>query len=263
MQPFVAAEQIRQSYRRYILTSFPIRREGMRRRLEALIDHEQLLWQDPFVSLSPAFASGATFDDLVAEGVLGEETTRPNWGFDSLFRHQADAVRRLSTRDGHPSNTIIATGTGSGKTEAFVIPIVDDCLRHKSSEGIRAVILYPMNALANDQLKRLRAQLAGSGVTFGRYTGDTPADERAARERRGWLPRPADSPEEERYYRRELQERPPQILITNYSMLELLLLRREDRRLFRGAKPRYLVLDEVHTYTGVLGAEGACLSRRF
>lgn len=262
MQPFVAAEHIREAYRRYIQTSFPVRQPALRASLDRLIDHENLLWQDLFVSLARPFESGGTFADLVREGTLSAQIENGSWGFKSLFGHQVDAIRRLSTMRGEPASTIVATGTGSGKTEAFIVPIVDDCLRHPEPPGVRAVVLYPMNALANDQLKRLRQQLAGTGVTFGRYTGDTPYDERSATENKGWLPRPEDSPPEERYYREEIQRDPPKILITNYTMLELLLLRKQEQKIFHGVKPRYLVLDEVHTYTGILGAEVACLIRR-
>ncbi len=178
-----------------------------------------------------------------------------------MHAHQAAAVRRLSTRGQAPANTVVASGTGSGKTESFLIPIVDDCLRNPEPRGVRAVILYPMNALANDQLDRLRPLLAGTGVTFGRYTGDTPFDEQDAQSQ--GAPRPESAPAEERYTRREIQQDPPQILLTNYVMLELLLLRKEDQKIFKGVQPRFLVLDEVHTYTGVLGAETACLIRRF
>ncbi|MBI4613292.1 MAG: DEAD/DEAH box helicase [Planctomycetes bacterium] len=263
MQPFLAAEKVKEGYRRYIQTSFPILREDVRKRFDALVDSNRLLWGEPFVSLSRAFATGTTFDDLAAEGAIGREIRRARWGFDALFAHQVEAARRLSTRSGTPRNTIVATGTGSGKTESFIVPIVDDCLAHPQPVGVRAVILYPMNALANDQLKRLREQLAGTGVSFGRYTGDTPPTERSVGDKSQWLPRPDEAPEEERYYRSEIQKRPPQILLTNYTMLEFLLLRKDDQKIFRGVKPRYLVLDEVHTYTGILGAEVACLLRRF
>jgi ATP-dependent helicase YprA (DUF1998 family) len=119
-----------------------------------------------------------------------------------------------------------------------------------------------MNALINDQRKRLRHVLAGAGVTFARYTGDTPENPTSAQERNQPL-RPADAPAEERYYREEIAGSPPQILLTNYIMLKYLLLRKRDQELFRGQKPRYLVLNEVHTFVGVLGAELACLIRRF
>ncbi len=263
MQPFVAAEHLKQLYRKYIQTSFPIRRDDVRRRFEDLIEHKNLLWRDPFVSLSRPFAGGATFQKLVGQGVLDARTTNAHWGFDSLFAHQRDAIERISTKQAHSRNTIVATGTGSGKTECFLIPIVDDCLRNPEPAGVRAVVLYPMNALANDQLKRLREQLAGTGVSFGRYTGDTPPNAREASNKENWETKPPEAPAEERYYREEFRAHPPQILLTNYSMLELLLLRKADQEIFKGVKPRFLVLDEVHTYTGILGAEVACLLRRF
>ncbi len=263
MQPFIAAEKIKDAYRRYIETSFPLRRENLSREFRRLVEEEHLLWQEPFISLARPYRPGGTFSDLIAEGVLGPEVRRDGWGFKCLFWHQAQAIRRLSSRSpgAGPRNTVIATGTGSGKTEAFIIPIVDHCLRHPGP-GVQAVIIYPMNALINDQLQRLRRVLAGTGVTFGRYTGDTPESLQDAQQGRG-QPRPDDAPDEERYYRQEIWDNPPQILLTNYTMLELLLLRKQDQKLFRGVKPRYLVLDEVHTFVGVLGAEVACLIRRF
>lgn len=262
MQPFVASENIREFYRRFIETSFPIRRPELRDEFSRLIDDDHLLWQDPFLSLSRQFRPGGTFANAIAEGILGPDILRAHWGFNDLHHHQTQAVKRLSTRNHVPQNTIVATGTGSGKTEAFLIPIVDDCLRNPESAGVRAVIVYPMNALINDQLGRLRNILRDTGVTFGRYTGDTPYDEEAAQKGDG-VPRPDESPGEERYYRVEAQNSPPQILLTNYSMLELMLLRKSERQLFLKVKPRYLVLDEVHMFVGILGAETACLIRRF
>jgi len=261
MQPFITAEKVKEAYRRYIETSFPIRREALRREFNRLVEEEHLLWQEPFISLARPYRPGGTFHDLIAEGVLGPETLRAQWGFERLFWHQAQAVRRLSSRSGPPRNTVIATGTGSGKTEAFIVPIVDHCLRHPGP-GVQAVLIYPMNALINDQLQRLRRVLVGTGVTFGRYTGDTPENLQEAQESRK-QPRPPEAPAEERYYREEIRGSPPQILLTNYTMLEYLLLRKQDRELFHGVQPRYLVLDEVHTFVGVLGAEVACLIRRF
>jgi replicative superfamily II helicase/very-short-patch-repair endonuclease len=260
MQPFTIAEKIKDAYQRYIETSFPIRRAELCDAFRRLVDEEKLLWQEPFISLAHPFSSGGTFADLVTQGILDPRIQRVAWGFERLFAHQRNAIARLTTFQHTPRNTIIATGTGSGKTESFLVPIVDDCLRHRQTSGVRAVLIYPMNALANDQLERLRRYLAGSGVTFGRYTGDTPFNDEDAQKR---MPRPDDAPAEERYTRKDIQENPPHILITNYVMLELLLLRKQEQAIFQGVKPRYLVLDEIHTYTGILGTEVACLIRRF
>jgi replicative superfamily II helicase len=261
MQPFSAADKVRDAYWRYIETSYPIRNPELKEKFKHLVEQEKLLWQEPYISLSRPFKTGGDFTSLISSGVLDARILRANWGFDRLWQHQVEAAQRLSTRLGNPKNTLVATGTGSGKTQAFLVPIVDDCMRNPKPEGVRAVILYPMNALANDQLNRLRKYLAGTGVTFGRYTGDTPLNDQDAAER--GKSRPADSPAEERYTRKEIHDSPPQILLTNYVMLELLLLRKQDQKIFHGVKPRFLVLDEVHTYSGILGSEVACLIRRF
>lgn len=260
MQPFVAAAGVREDYRHYIETSFLVRDPELKARIGQLIETEKLLWQEAFVSLAHPFRGGGSLSELIAEGVLDPGVTQAHWGFDALFAHQAAATQRICGQAGPDRNTVVATGTGSGKTESFLLPIVDDCLRHQGERGVRAVIVYPMNALANDQLERLRRLLAGTGVTFGRYSGDTPFNDQEATER--GIPRPPTSPAEERYTRQEIHADPPQILLTNYVMLELLLLRKKDQQIFQGIKPRYLVLDEVHTYTGILGAEVACLIRR-
>jgi ATP-dependent helicase YprA (DUF1998 family) len=118
MQPFVAANGIKDAYWRYIETSFPIRSDALRQQFRRLVDEEKLLWQEPFISLARPFKTGGTFDDLVAGGVLDPHIATAHWGFDQLWQHQADAIRRLSTLE-VPHNTIVATGTGSGKTESF------------------------------------------------------------------------------------------------------------------------------------------------
>jgi ATP-dependent helicase YprA (DUF1998 family) len=181
--------------------------------------------------------------------------------------------------------TLVATGTGSGKTETFLYPIISKCLQLRDEgapAGIVAVLIYPMNALAEDQLGRLRDLLAGTGVTFGLYVGKTPetraqvsgqrlragasrADYRAALQRRRDRGDAAVvRPPEERASREEMRAPggAPRILLTNVKQLELLLTRQEDVELFDGARLDYLVFDEAHTFTGALGAESACLIRR-
>ncbi len=166
---------------------------------------------------------------------------------------------------GWGKNVIVATGTGSGKSFTFGISIVSEALRmrDKGILGIKAVIIYPMNALANSQYDDFAARLHGSGLTIARYTGDTVfgAAEALADYRRVTG---CDAPySSEVLSREEIQDHPPDILMTNYVMLELLLTRFEDRTLFRAPGVlRFLVLDEVHTYTGKRGADVAALIRR-
>ena len=252
MQPLALARQTQAEYRRYIETTFPVLDDGLRGQIDEKIRHEHLLWKGPYISLSRPFTMGATVERLVADGTLTAATGAifPGW---TLYDHQERAARRIAGGQA----TIVASSTGSGKTEAFLIPIIDYCLRQRGAPGVKAVLMYPMNALANDQLKRLRTLLAGTGVTFGRYTGDTQAKEPRGNER------PPEAPAEERLSRERIQEDPPDILLTNYAMLELLLVRREDHRIFRHNQMRFLVLDEVHTYGGARGIEVACLIRRF
>jgi len=151
---------------------------------------------------------------------------------------------------------MVTTGTGSGKTEAFLLPVIDGVLRRKRQgvRGVQAVLLYPMNALANDQLERLRRLMRGRGVdvSFALYTGDSDVSSKSLREE------PAET---ERTTRMAIRKNPPDILLTNYKQLEFLLVRAEDRVLFTRAL-KYLVLDELHSYRGALATEIACLIRR-
>ena len=132
--------------------------------------------------------------------------------------------------------------------------------------GIRALLLYPMNALANDQMKRMRALLAAHpGITFGRYTGETPNDAKTARERFGELNIGEPMLPNELLSREEMRATPPHILLTNYAMLEYLLLRPQDIELFEAGQQnrwRFIVVDEAHVYDGTQGAEIAMLLRR-
>ena len=189
-----------------------------------------------------------------------------------LFSHQERAIRGMHLEG---RNIVVATGTGSGKTESFLYPILFELYRQYlagdlSQPGVRALILYPMNALANDQRARLGKICQdlgekGSGFrpTFGQYIGQTPEDRWDK-----W--RNAAAREEERLpnelvFRREMRANPPHILLTNYSMLEYLLIRPDDSQLFdgnRSAHWQFLVLDEAHQYRGAKGMEMAMLIRR-
>ncbi len=209
-------------------------------------------WPAPWLSVNPAFEAGGRIDELVGEGLLHQECSRifrvkrsaDDAGTEpiTLYRHQADAVRVASMGISYA----LTTGTGSGKSLTYIVPIVDRVLREGSGRGVRAIVVYPMNALANSQLEELGKFLKyGYGdappVTFDRYTGQEGHDER-----------------------QRILASPPDILLTNYVMLELVLTRPDERRsLIRAAEGlRFLVLDELHTYRGRQGADVAMLVRR-
>lgn len=157
-----------------------------------------------------------------------------------------------------PEPTLVTTGTGSGKTEAFLYPILDHVLRAKREgvEGTKAVILYPMNALANDQAKRLAAILTSNaelaGITAGIYTGQQDSN------------RTRVGPDGLINDRQIFREDAPDILLTNYKMLDMLLLRHEDASIWKRSATslQYIVLDEFHTYDGAQGTDVAMLLRR-
>lgn len=258
LQPFAVAQATLETYRQYVRASFPLRDTNIDEQRERLID-SGLLWADPHISLARPGTTGPKLDSL--SELLEERTLALPWGFEDLYDHQNKAIERLApSRPGGPANTLILSGTGSGKTEGFLIPIVDFCLRNPGP-GIKAIVIYPMNALANDQLKRLRELLVDlPDVTFGRYTGDSPETDAGDSRRQA---RPRGIPANMLWSRQAMRSAPPNIFLTNYTQLEYLLLRGKDAELFRYGPPRYLVVDEIHLFTGVLGAEVANLLRRF
>lgn len=249
--PVHAAAHIESGLTEYLTTSFSLADDITAGRLaEFLTDPESGMFHGPYVRTSLPYAPS---DDW--EGVL-------DWlpqGF-VPYRHQAQAFERLaSTRDGmarRPEPTLVITGTGSGKTESFLYPILDHC-RRSSERGIKALLLYPMNALANDQAGRLAELITKhpelKGVTAGIYTGEQ-AGQSATRDSK-------DSLITDRYH---IRANPPDILLTNYKMLDQMLIRDADRGIWEASATtlQYLVLDEFHTYDGAQGTDVALLLRR-
>jgi DEAD/DEAH box helicase len=196
-----------------------------------------------------------------------------------LYVHQEEALRRLC-RDPESGDfsrhTVVASGTGSGKTECFLSPAIDWILRHPTRDdrgqpgaghGLRALLVYPMNALVNDQVRRLRQLVgywAGRGerpvpITFARYTSETKNDPREAPERE------PNAPTNQILTRPEIVSNPPDILITNFAMLEQALLRPQEAPFFDDIDVhawRFLILDEAHSYRGAQAIELARLMQR-
>ncbi len=207
-------------------------------------------WPDPLLSINPHYEAGPTVDDLTESGDLCPETAQI-FRFDSspikFHKHQGQAIAKA--RAG--SSFLVTTGTGSGKSLCFFVPIVDAVIRARKAgqaPGTRAIIIYPMNALANSQLMEIDRFISQSGLpdhlrpTVRRYTG-----------------------QESQEARLQVAANPPDILLTNYMMAELLLTRQDstDTRVIANARGlEFIVLDELHTYRGRQGADVAILVRR-
>jgi ATP-dependent helicase YprA (DUF1998 family) len=286
INPVHFAHGVCDEFLRYIFSAFPLSDPELagqaRKKLKGRSSLDIPLVRGPFVSLSEAFAKGEPVQKLAQQGVLHH--VMPSLiGYPSMYLHQ-QRVFEAAKRGEH---VLVATGTATGKTEAFLYPIVDDLLRqrdHGTRSGVTAVLVYPMNALANDQLDRLRDMLGGTGITFGQWVGTTPDKESGvtvdrfdgtgrgayleARLKRREEAQAEDravrplAPPEECSSEEDIRQRQPRILLTNYRQLEVLTTRLPDVCLFAEAPIKYLVFDEAHTYTGATGAEVACLVRR-
>ena len=284
LNPIVFTERVTRSFLRYQLTSYRFADKRLDRQMRTLLSLDETrsssLLKGPYVSLSRPFRQGTSVEVLVSEGILHPVIAqRMPTGMTHVYGHQEEAIRAICGG----KHAIISTGTGSGKTECFLYPIMGRCLQlanDGAAPGICAVIVYPMNALAEDQLGRLRGLLAGTEVPFGMYVGKTPeseagvtgvrlpegtslADYLAKLEEMRREKRPDTvHPPKERCSRETMRKSPPRILLTNTKQLELLLTRQQDIGMFSGALLDFLVFDEAHTYTGTMGAETACLTRR-
>lgn len=251
MEIFDFRNHLIRDYQSYIRSFIQIRDQRIKEYVDQSLD-SGILWPEPLIQLNPSFEPGERIDGLVKSGVLHSEcskvfrtgkTEADTQGKPMrLHRHQSDAVRAAQTG----ANYVLTTGTGSGKSLAYIVPIVNHVLQRGSGRGIQAIVVYPMNALANSQAGELEKFLkfgypdGASPVTFAKYTGQETDDQR-----------------------NQIIANPPDILLTNYVMLELILTRTVERTLIEAAKGlKFLVLDELHTYRGRQGADVALLVRR-
>lgn len=284
LNPIAYSERIVSDFLKYQLTTYPFTDPDLYEQMRRLLNLEETrstpLMKGPYISLSRSFRTGASVSSLISEGVLHPHMANliP---YSHVFGHQETSIRHIASG----RSVLVSTGTGSGKTECFLYPIISHCLRLRDENappGIAAVVVYPMNALAEDQLGRMRELLAGTGISFGMYVGKTPewksdvsgvrlpqgSSREDYRRRVAKLRENKDAravhPFEERASREEMRTpgEQPRILLTNVMQLELLLTRYRDVELFGGARLDYMVFDEAHTFTGASGAETACLIRR-
>ncbi len=243
MNVFQTHSQIISDYSTYISSFLKIADPTILKVVEGELKQGKL-WPEPLLQFNPSFEMFGSLDDLVKEGTLHSDIRDIFKGF-SLYRHQVDAIK-LGTGN---KDFIVTSGTGSGKSLTYIGTIFHHLLSHPDSQGVTAVVVYPMNALINsqfDEFRRYKKNYEDSTgkefpISFGQYTGQEKEDERA-----------------------RMRETPPQILLTNYMMLELLLTRVRERSIRDGIYQnlRFIVFDELHTYRGRQGADVAMLIRR-
>ncbi len=247
MDVFSLRDTVVGEYRKFATSFTTIHAEDIRQQVEAIYA-EGRFWPEPLIQINPSYKKGANLADLIRGGALEPRTAdifRADGAPLSLYKHQEQAIALAAQGESY----VVTTGTGSGKSLCFFIPIVNAVLaekRTRTAPRTRAIIIYPMNALANSQLEELDKFIKNvpgeRPVTFARYTGQEDTEER-----------------------RRISENPPDILLTNFMMLELLMTRQDelDRRVIGNcAGLRFLVLDELHTYRGRQGADVALLVRR-
>ncbi|MBP7589238.1 MAG: DEAD/DEAH box helicase [Thermoanaerobaculia bacterium] len=201
---------------------------------------------------------GALAGELLHPDLVAALDAAGDLGIRRGRRPYAHQLAAWQTTLGEGRSCLVTAGTGAGKTECFLVPVIDDLLRHpRRGSGVRAILVYPLNALIESQRERLAAWVEGLGgrVRFALFNGDTPETARRAGER---------STRTELKCRKDIRERPPEILVTNITMLEYLLLRPADAPILEASAGalRWIVLDEAHTYAGAQAAEMALLLRR-
>ena len=249
MRAFSFDAKLVEKYENFTRSFSSIRATDLRNQIDQEYSNGRF-WPDALLSLNPRFLSGPTVDELVSTGDLDEGTGkvfRFSDGALRLHRHQAEAIAKAKSG----KSFVVTTGTGSGKSLCFFVPMVDAiirALRAGQPRKTRAIIVYPMNALANSQMKEINKFIHQSGLPEGlkpvvkRYTGQESQEER-----------------------QKIAANPPDILLTNYMMAELLLTRQDSQDsqvISNAADLEFIVLDEFHTYRGRQGADVAVLVRR-
>ena len=247
MIPSVLARQLQEGLCDYIGTTFPMSNPVFKGSLFKMLNTKNSVFREPYIAVRLPFR-------------VAEEDTVEFDAIHSKFKpyvHQHKAYERLTGENRR--STLIATGTGSGKTECFLYPILEYCYHHRHETGIKALIIYPMNALASDQAKRIAELIYESPklrgkVTAGMYVGGHENNSSRA------MTKDRIITDHE-----TMLSNPPNILLTNYKMLDYLLVRPKDSMLWSSNSPKtlkFIVVDELHTFDGAQGTDLACLLRR-
>lgn len=295
--PVKIAKDLYDNYLAYIKTSIPVNKDYEEERNKLYDQYSSTsLMQSPIIELTNVYA-GIYKPSEVCNTITAEFLQNGMFYGKNvlLYEHQKFAIENARKK-----NVIITTGTGSGKTESFMIPVVESLINNIEEEytgdAIKTLIMYPLNALAEDQLKRMRETLEREKchefyknrkqlITFGRYTGQTPKTKKEALEnfKDAWSEIKEDTSDDLRFSfpkkdeprceymsKEEMLKHAPDILITNFSMLSVMLMRAQEDELFDKTRkwiesnPNHkftIVIDELHSYRGTAGTEVAYIIR--
>ena len=263
------ADFIDKEYREYLRSSYSFGNDKYQDLYEKRLNEEEL-YKGPFLHMSMPFKKGHSLNQLIDKNIVDSDFRKlGNIHLNrTLYLHQEKSIEKIADK----RNIVVTTGTGSGKTECFLYPIINEIMKERRNgnkePGIRAMFLYPMNALVNDQIDRLREILRSyPEITYGSFTGDTPENYKDGGTREKFAEKNGieSLPDNELVTREEMRNNPPSLLFTNYSMLEYMLIRPKDSVLFNPENLnnwRFIVLDEAHTYGGALGIELSMLLKR-
>ncbi len=248
MIPSVLSSQLITGVQEFLTTSFPSSTPAFFEMMKKFVNDEGRLYKGPFVSVALPFRRGESNQSYFPQ--ILDESFKP-------YYHQELAFKRLG--GANPKPTLVATGTGSGKTEAFMYPILEHCRATLDTKGIKAIIIYPMNALATDQAKRFAKTIAKTqslkGVRVGLYIG---SEEKT--------PHTTMSKDYVITDKEKLLDNPPDILLTNYKMLDFMLMRPKDQAIWKHNIDtdvlKFMAVDEIHTFDGASGTDLASLIRR-
>ncbi|MDA0344989.1 MAG: DEAD/DEAH box helicase [Proteobacteria bacterium] len=243
MNIFNVHSQIIADYKSYIESFLLIKDQRIKKVVDKELE-EGRLWPEPLIQFNPTFEKGTSVSKLVEDGIIASELNHIFHGYD-LYRHQVEAIKKGV----QGKSFIVTSGTGSGKSLTFLATIFSDLLKATSSKGVKAILVYPMNALINSQEEEIKKYAENYKencgyefpLSFAKYTGQEAGQERNS-----------------------IRENPPDIILTNYMMLELMMTRASERGMRDSifSTLKYLVFDELHTYRGRQGADVSLLNRR-
>lgn len=239
MDAFLTHRQILDTYKSYIKSFLSIQDERIKVAVEDAFEKEGFI-PEPLIQFNPSFAKGESLSKLVNEGLIHSDLPKI-FGSYNLYKHQVDAIKVGLSKKGF----IVTSGTGSGKSLTYLATIFNNLLSNKKKKGIKAILVYPMNALINSQEEEIRKYEGNYGknfpISYAKYTGQESLETREL-----------------------IKQNPPDIILTNYMMLELIMTRQTEDWIRESIKDNleFLVFDELHTYRGRQGSDVSLLIRR-